>query len=324
MNSIAFDRLMALFAGKVGGVQYEAGLIGRTPVPNIATEDARALTALARRSWSAPRSLDTAFETSHAFVLPAVLQFGGGSFGESVADWSARVAAVAAELAEVLAEIDAVCFELYGISEEDQRSIAQGFSVSDAAKDCDDIGAGEVEDADDHGLVLNQAALAAGLVSWAVGVGVGRFDVRLATGDRDWPGEPDPFDPLPACSPGMLTGEDGLPVEPPVGYPVEVSPVLVTDPGHPLDFASRVRSVFDVLFGEASDAWWSKVGAALGARDGEVDGWLVKGFFDHHLRMYSRARRTAPVLWPLGTKSGNYLVWLTGRRPIRCSGWCRT
>ena len=44
-----------------------------------------------------------------------------------------------------------------------------------------------------------------------MGVAFGRFDVRLATGDEELPDEPDPFAPLPACSPGMLTGADGLP-----------------------------------------------------------------------------------------------------------------
>ena len=43
-----------------------------------------------------------------------------------------------------------------------------------------------------------------GLLSWAVGVAFGRFDWRLATGERAAPPEPDPFDPLPAKSPGML------------------------------------------------------------------------------------------------------------------------
>jgi hypothetical protein len=43
-------------------------------------------------------------------------------------------------------------------------------------------------------------------VRWAVGVAFGRFDWRLATGERDAPPEPDPFDPLPAKSPGMLPG----------------------------------------------------------------------------------------------------------------------
>ena len=96
---------------------------------------------------------------------------------------------------------------------------------------------------------------------------MGRFDVRLATGERAWQVEPDPFDPLPVCSPGMLTGEDGLTVvEPPAAYPVSVSPVLVDDAGHELDITGRVRSVFEVVFGDDADGWWSDVGVALGAR----------------------------------------------------------
>jgi hypothetical protein len=109
----------------------------------------------------------------------------------------------------------------------------------------------------------------------------------------------------------MLTGDNGLPlVAPPAGYPVEVSPVLVDDPGHELDITSRVRQVFDVVFGDAADGWWSDVGTALGARGGEVASWLSRGFFDHHLSTHSKARRKAPILWPVGTASGSYLVWL--------------
>ena len=150
--------------------------------------------------------------------------------------WSARVAGVDAELGGVQGEIDDLCFELYGISEEDRRAIVEGFGVGDAVGDGDgdahDVEGVDFED-DAAVVEVDQAGLAAGLVSWAVGVGVGRFDVRLATGERGWPVEPDPFDPLPVCSPGMLTGDDGLPVvEPPAGYPVLVSPVLVDDPGH--------------------------------------------------------------------------------------------
>src|SRR5207245_1169150 len=69
-----------------------------------------------------------------------------------------------------------------------------------------------------------------------------------------------------------------------------------------------------VVFGVRADEWWSDVGSALGARGGEVDGWLAKGFFDHHLKTYSRSRRKAPVMWPIGTRSGSYLVWLYAHR----------
>ena len=44
------------------------------------------------------------------------------------------------------------------------------------------------------------------LQSWSVGVAFGRFDIRLATGERSIPPEPEPFYPLPAKSPGMLPG----------------------------------------------------------------------------------------------------------------------
>jgi hypothetical protein len=259
--------------------------------------------------------LDAAVEVSHAFIVPAVLQVEGARFGERVSEWSAWVASVEDSLVRVQAEIDDLCFELYGISEEDRRAIVEGFGVSDAEADDDGADVDPDDGEEVEVVTLEPAGVAAGLVSWAVGVVVGRFDVRLATGDRSWPEEPDLFDPLPVCSPGMLTGDDGLPsLEPPADYPVLVSPVLVDDPGHGLDMTGRVRAVFEVVFRESADAWWTDVGAALGRRDGEVGGWLGKAFFDHHLKTYSRSRRKAPVLWPIGTKSGSYLVWLYAHR----------
>ena len=203
-------------------------------------------------------------------------------------------------------EIDELCFELYGISEEDRRAITDGFGVSDS-----DDGAGSDEDDESESEVdLDPVGLAAGLVSWAVGVAAGRFDVRLATGEREWPEEPDPFDPLPVCSPGMLTGDDGLPMSSaPDGYPIDPSPVLVDDPGHELDLTARVRTVFETVFGDQADGWWSDVGAVLDPKNG-VEGWLRRGFFDHHVKTYSKSRRKAPIMWPIGTKSGSYRVWL--------------
>jgi hypothetical protein len=148
-------------------------------------------------------------------------------------------------------------------------------------------------------------------VSWVVGVAFGRFDVRLATGDRSAPPEPEPFDPLPVCAPGMLTGEARtLLMALPKSDRVKASPLLVDDPGHPLDISARVRSVVDAVFGADADDWWSDLGMALGGKDAETAAWLRKDFFKHHLKTYSKSRRKAPILWPIGTRSGSYLVWL--------------
>jgi hypothetical protein len=314
-NSIVFDFFFKANLGRFAFPEYLVGVLPMIPVPVINEVDKSSLAGLARRGWSLRRSSDTASEVSHAFVVPAVLQVEGSSFGDRVSAWSSRVAGGEGELAAVQAEIDALCFELYGISEEDRRSIAEGFGVSDA-----DDASGPSDDEEDEGaggeeVGVDQQVLAAQLLSWAVGVGVGRFDVRLATGGWDWPAEPDPFHPLPVCSPGMLTGDDGLLLDtPPPGYPVDTSAVLVTDPGHPLDITARVRSVFDPVFGDNADRWWADTGQALGAPSGEVSTWLAKGFFDHHLKTHSKSRRKAPILWPIGTTSGSYLVWMYAHR----------
>lgn len=296
-----------MLLGRFGHPEFTSGSLQAMPVPQAGPLQQSNLQAQFQRGWSAKRSLDTVVEVSHAFVVPALLQVDGVGFGARVSAWAGRVAGVEAELERVQFEIDELCFELYGISEEDRRAITEGFGVTDtddeAADDSD-------EDESDAGVELDPVGLAAGLVSWAVGVAVGRFDVRLATGERDWPVEPDPFDPLPVCSPGMLTGADGLPASSlPAGYPLVPSPVLVDDTGHELDITARVRAVFDIVFGDDADSWWSDIGAALDKKNG-VEGWLRRGFFDHHLKTYSKSRRKAPLMWPIGTKSGSYQVWL--------------
>ena len=102
-------------------------VVQRTPVPDLTPADEAALAALARRAWSLKRSLDTRTETSHAFVLPALLQVPGDTLAARAAAWADRVRNAEAELAAIQAEIDERCFALYGIDDEDRRAITEGF-----------------------------------------------------------------------------------------------------------------------------------------------------------------------------------------------------
>jgi hypothetical protein len=122
--------------------------------------------------------------------------------------------------------------------------------------------------------------------SWLVGVAFGRFDPRLATGERAVPPEPEPFDPLPSRSPGMYPeGEE----------PTDRPDILVDDEGHDDDLAARVISIAERV----------KVDAPENFR-----AWLAKEFFPLHIRMYSKSRRKAPIYWQLATPSAGYSVWL--------------
>ncbi len=273
VNSQAFGLLVSVQLARVELAQsFEVGLIQQTPVPDLNANQKATLAVLARRAWSAKRTLDTIEETSHAFVLPATLRTRVGDFAPP---------AIEAALSLIQSEIDSVAFDLYGFSDADRTAVECEHSAVNVGA-VEISGDDEVDDEDkvppiDH---------AAGLLSWAVGVAFGRFDWRLATGEHAAPAEPEPFDPLPAKSPGMLP-DGAMPFHTHVG-------ILVDDPGHPHDLARLVEEVL------------TRVDAPVPS---DVRRWLQRDFFAFHLQRYSKSRRKAPIYWPLATTSGSYTLW---------------
>lgn len=308
VNSEAFGALVAVQLARTELAQsFEVGLIQQTPVPDLVAGDRAHLADLARRSWSLTRQLDTRTENSHVFNLPALVQAKGTTLADRADTWGEHTHDVESELARLQGEIDDHAYQLYGISQEERQGIERGFGSPGAA---DEVGSeeddGEVEELVDDGA----APVVAMLLSWSVGVAFGRFDVRLATGERPTPSELGPFDALPVCSPGMLTDASGLPVDAaPPDYPFAFpnDGILVDDKGHSRDLVGAIRSVFDVVFDDAN-AVWHEAAVLLGASD--LRHWLAREFFEQHIKRYSKSRRKAPIYWQLSTPSGSYSVWL--------------
>lgn len=280
-SSSAFHTLvevqLAAADARPGGAahSFEVGVIQKTPVPDLNAEQHATLAALARRAWSLKHTLDTIEETSHAFALPAALRVRLGDYDPS---------AIEAELARIQTKINAIAFDLYGFSEAD-RAAVQGSQGSESEGDAEAGDDQDDEASDDDS--ADHIDHTAGLLSWALGVAFGRFDWRLATGERAVPVEPEPFDPLSAKSPGMLL--DGAnPFHTHTG-------ILVDDPGHPHDLARLVEEVL------------ARVDAPVPS---DVRRWLQRDFFPFHLQRYSKSRRKAPIYWPLSTTSGSYTLWV--------------
>jgi hypothetical protein len=273
LNSTAFQYLVYLTADHR---KWEAGVIQRTPFPRMSETINQELATLARRAWSLKRTLDTVEETSHAFLLPAALRDRLGPFDP---------AAIEAELSRIQAEIDAIAFDLYGFAEAD-RQAAHSQPGGDGEAPQADADEDDDTDADEDDGAASAPPQDA-LLAWAVGVAFGRFDWRLATGERAAPPAPDPFDPLPARSPGML---------PEGAEPFHRHPgILVDDPGHPHDLARLVEEVL------------ARVGAPI---PDDVRRWLRRDFFPFHLQRHSKSRRKAPIYWPLANASGSYTLWV--------------
>lgn len=212
-------------------------------------------------------------ETSFAFYLPAALRSRLGDYDPS---------SIEAELIEIEAEIDKIAFELYGFHEDHAAALG---SVGTGDEEERDGGEDQVSIEDeDSGEAIDQTD---GLLSWALGVAFGRFDWRLAIGEREAPSEPDPFDAISAKSPGMLP--DGTVLF------HDNDGILLDDRGHPHDLPRLIEEV-------------------LARVDAEVPGdsrrWLQRDFFPLHLKQYSKSRRKAPIYWPVSTVSGSYTLWL--------------
>lgn len=163
----------------------------------------------------------------------------------------------------------------------------------------------------------------ASCLSYALGATLGRWDVRCATGERQSPPLPDPFDPLPICPPGMLQNSDGLPAERndvSADYPLPITwtGILVDDENHPEDIVARVRDALRVIWGDRADDIEAEACEILGVkakRKEKLDALRVyfrdpNRFFKDHLGRYSKSRRKAPIYWPLSTDSGSYTLWI--------------
>ncbi|EIC22701.1 BREX-1 system adenine-specific DNA-methyltransferase PglX [Thiorhodovibrio frisius] len=134
-NSRAFFLLVSL---QMAFGSYEVGVIQKTPIPPLTTDQQTELATLARRAWSLKRALDTGNQTSHAFTLPALLQVEGATLAERAAAWNRRVAETQDELADIQRQIDAICFDLYGFSAEDRAAALSGETLAESSADDND------------------------------------------------------------------------------------------------------------------------------------------------------------------------------------------
>jgi hypothetical protein len=273
-NSSLCDYLIKLMLGRFGWSLYTTGSLSKLPVPATEVVMASRLAVLGRQGWLLTRQLRQIQETSQAFLLPHRLMSSKLKY---------NLENIRLNIDGIRSRIDEESYRIYGLSETDRTVIEKW--RSGGAVYLDDDGEEEGLEGDDDDSSNSEGDGSA--TSWAIGVAFGRFDIRLATGERPIPPEPDPFDPLPAKSPGMLPDGD-----PPF---MPTSGVFVDDPGHPDDLIARVTAVHERA-GEAPPD--------------ELRRTVAKDFFAAHIRMYSKSRRKAPIYWQLATPSASYSVWL--------------
>jgi hypothetical protein len=313
LNSSAFRELVSL---QMAFGSYEAGVIQRTPVPDLSVGESQVLGKLAMSCVKSRRDLDRSGETSHVFCLPGILLAPGKTIADRTKSWQTMVAIADLQFVDLQHEIDDIAFRLYGFNGEDRRAIEEQTGLKSALVDEAETEDDEVGDA--AGPSVDSRPLTAALVPYATGCIVGRWDLRYATGERPTPELPDPFDPLPVCSPGMLQDDDGLPLQTtPAGYPlrIDLDGILVDDSNHSDDIIRRVRDILEVIWKDRAEAIEKEACEILGIS--ELRDYFRKPgagrFWDDHIKRYSKSRRKAPIYWLLQSTKKYWEELLEGK-----------
>lgn len=339
--------------------QYDTGIIDRLPVGKFSACSVRKIEVQCERAIEAVRELSIWKEEEILFAsLPL-----DSTLMNTMRHIERAQERTRELITECLSEINAVVDDAYGIDSSDLTQCLEGSAViadeeiratekEARATDYDaekSDGGSDLDAENEFALErVTRTDLAGRVFCYLLGVVFGRWDVRIALRASLVPKLPDPFDPLPACPPGMLVDTNGLPAKsggivseewlrvrpdvktvPPKGavaqpiindshYPLHISwaGILVDDPGldgnqpHRDDIVRRVREVLDVIWKDKAHEIEQETCVILGVRDLRDYLRRPSGLFADHLSRYSRSRRKAPIYWPLSTASGAYTAWV--------------
>jgi len=280
-NSAVVRVLVDALVGGGGGTlkNYEKGTVRRIPVPDLTGSDVGELVAATQIAVDA--KLGTLFrylEPCTCFRGLPILQ----SLREARRVLSQELDIARNRIRQAQADLDRVCVQSYGLSRE-------------AAARVEEL----VRQEEPLGKASNLQEIACRYVSLWVGIVFewwpsihewGRSD------DRHWhtkTARPEP----------KTIGADGV-------------DMLVDDPGfngtqpHRDDIVRRVREVLDSLWKDQAHMVEREACEILGVKELRDYFRRPSGFFQDHLKRYSKSRRKAPIYWPLSTASGSYTIWL--------------
>jgi len=149
------------------------------------------------------------------------------------------------------------------------------------------------------------------LVSWLMGVVLGRWDARAMTHDVVTP--PRITGTFYSMPPGLF----GSPfLSKLFGSRTVVQGVWASngicdsDDSSKSGIANGMRDAMERCWGNRSSDLEHTVAQALGVSSISEYLSVPNNFFASHLSQYSKSRRAGPIYWPLSTTSGSYTLWL--------------
>lgn len=194
-------------------------------------------------------------------------------------------------------DLDSLNSELAALDDVTSRAFADGLQLGDLAW-ADDVLAPESGWRECIPAIRPDVELSVDRVrSWAAGVALGRFALVPSSATAD------PFAEIFLLAPAESGGEGVTRL--PTG-----DGIAVEDREDERDLAAAIVSVVEGV--EPNLLGGLKREELLDVE--ETRKWITSRLFSIHLERYSESARQAPLYWPLGTRSGSFLVWLYAHR----------
>lgn len=153
--------------------------------------------------------------------------------------------------------------------------------------------------------VINRKVMAQEMVMELVGMAFGRWNTAYARGKKEIPPFGDVFDALPFM-PVVSQGEEPCPEV--INVPEDG--ILTNHVDNTLNLAAHVREVMHYLWAERADDLEYELCQLIGCKSLQAYLESPTGFFDYHLKRYTKSRRKAPIYWLLASEDGCVDYWV--------------
>lgn len=151
---------------------------------------------------------------------------------------------------------------------------------------------------------INNRTMAQEIIQELVGFAFGRWDISYAMG-KELPEFGGIFDELPFMPKVSLDAKNLD------GYVLDIPSdgILVGNAEHRLSIVSAVRAAMRAIWKDNADDIEFELCQLIGTNTLQEYFDAPTGFFDYHLKRYTKSRRKAPIYWPITSPNGGVTVW---------------
>jgi hypothetical protein len=284
LNSSTCNELLGLYSGQ----HKFAGYVADLPAPDMGSAELMKAGEIAKQAWSHAANLRRRDETCEYFVATVYK-------GEQIPSLRQESHRVTKVIASGISEIDTLVEGVLGT-----------LSTYGSSRDRPQYALTRL---------LAQEDWRKAILSYAFGVVMGRWDLRVALNAEMLAEDPDPFSAFKICSPGQLQNADSKPLadcDSLENYPCKIAQSGIIEVCRS-GLASGIDLVYDmvkVLLPSGSQ-FWDQAASDEIEMVRILDYFCIPAeFFSDHLELYAKSRRQAPIYWQLSAGNGNYSAWL--------------